>query len=142
MHLAQINDIPAEFIKWVVVLAVGLLAASGGWAGAFFARNRKIKPQPLDVRKVDTFMTREFCNTHHIEINRRLEQHDMDIRGIYAELKADRERHERHTSERSAGLYKRIEDVRMELSDKVDSMPDRIIETLNKLHLLNTGGKK
>ena len=64
---------------------------------------------------------------------------------VQSELREDRHNNEVHASERGKTLFakleanrteldQKIEDVRRELSDKIDAMPERVIATLK-----NTG---
>ena len=52
------------------------------------------------------------------------------------DMKEERRNNEVHASQRSAGLHSKIESVRSELTDKIDDMPNRIIDQLSKLNLL------
>lgn len=49
---------------------------------------------------------------------------------IRNELKEDRQQNQVHASARAASLYKKIDEVRAELSAKVETMPDRVITQL------------
>lgn len=138
MFTAQLSDIPADFLKWIVVLLISLIAATGSWAAFFFARKSttRIEPQPIEVKKLDAFITRDFHSSMHGDVVRRLDGHDEDIRAIYSEIKGRADKIDEVSRQRTAALYDKIDQVESRLTDKIDSMPDRVIETLSTLNLL------
>lgn len=124
----------------IILLALGGFAMAG-WTAFRPPRPTGITPDPLRIEKLDKFATRDFCDLQHAEVTRRLNGHDADVRALYEEMKKDRQQNREHASNRSAATYTKIEAVRSELADKIDSTPERVIDTLNKLGLLNKGGQ-
>lgn len=118
-------------IAVLVAISVNVLALYRGGKST-----NKIEPQPLDVRKIPGVVSVDMHNTCHAEVQRRLNGHDEDIRSIYSRIEAVQTRNEQHASERSAAIYRKIDEVRLEVTDKIDTMPDRIIKTLSELNLL------
>lgn len=133
-----LEAVPPDTLKWtlIILIAVAILMMQL-WDRFGRKQATNIEPDPLRVVKLDKFATRDFCHTRHDEITRRLDSHDAAIERIYQELKADRNSNQAHASERSKTLFNAIGDVRTELTEKIDAMPDRIIKLLNELGLLN-----
>lgn len=90
----------------------------------------------VNIRTSDKFATRDFVSERHAEVSRRLDGHDKVIEGLRDDMKEDRRNNEVHASQRSANLHAKVDAVRSELSDKIDDMPNRIIDQLSKLNLL------
>ena len=143
------NTFMGQFVYAAIALIGGVLAGLG--IMAYIKRPDPLQiEQPLrtnidgevQFRKLDQFATRDFCEAKHLDVTRRLNGHDQDIAALRQDMKEDRKQAEIHASARGSKLYDEIKSVRSELSDKIDEMPDRIIDTLNKLGLLNTPNKR
>jgi hypothetical protein len=130
---------PDPGIAWNVVLTIAVLIAITVNVVALYRGGRttnRIEPTPLDVRKIPGVMSVDMHRACHEEVVRRLNTHDEDIRAIYRRIEDSQARQEVHASERSAAIYRKIDEVRTEVTDKIDTMPDRIIKTLSDLNLL------
>jgi t-SNARE complex subunit (syntaxin) len=115
-----LDNVPATTLKDVIIIIMGL----GGFvmvAIQFFRKPANV-PQPLQIEKLDKFATRDFCEMKHLEISRRLDGHDADVRALYDEIKRDRQANQVHASERSANIHAKIDAVREELTDKIDTL--------------------
>ena len=114
---------PNPTIAWNVVLTIGVLVTIAMNVISLFKKSSTaITPDPLRVEKLDRFATRDFCETQHNEVSRRLDGHDSDIRAIYGEIKQSRAEGETHAGQRSATLHRKIEEVRSELNVKLDDL--------------------
>ena len=114
-----IDTVNAETFKGISLYLGWLVGILGVLWGILRGRT-KIEPTPFPVEKVDKLATRDFVEAQQRENQRRLDGHDSDIRNIYAEMKTNRVDSEQHASLRSATIFKKIEDVRVELSEKID----------------------
>ena len=128
--LAQVQSVTPDFLHQAALLAIGLLSGAAAAVGIYAGlRKRKIEPQPLEVTPATRYTTAEA----HAEHTRRLDNHDADIRAIYAELKADRDKAEIHASQRSASIYREIGAVRKELSEKLDNQTTEFHQAMREL---------
>ena len=147
MMTPMLAEASNSFMGQFVYAGLALLAGvAGGVAIMSFLR----KPDPtvieqpvattiegeVVVRKTDRFATREFIEAQHCEVVRRLSGHDQEILRLRQDMDVDRRNNEIHASTRSRAIYDKIDHVRQELSEKIDNMPDRVIDTLSKLNLL------
>ena len=137
------NTFMGEFVYAGLALLAGI--ASGIGIMAYFRKAEATRlEQPIatqingevNVRTLDKFATRDFVTERHAEVGRRLDSHDKEISALRDDMKEERRNNEVHASQRSAGLHSKIESVRSELTDKIDDMPNRIIDQLSKLNLL------
>ncbi len=131
--LADISSVNPATLKDFVIIIIGV----GGFVMVVVQFFRKpstaITPDPLRIEKLDKLASRDFVQERHAEHARRLDAHDKEIAQIRNEAKEDRRNNEVHASQRSSNLYQKIEAVRTELNEKIDAMPERIIELLNSL---------
>ena len=107
--IANIDSVNAATLKDFVII----LLALGGFAMAAWttfrpARPTAIAPDPLRIEKLDKFATRDFCEMKHVEIGRRLDGHDADVRAIYNEIKAGRSEMQNNVRVDIAGVHDRI----------------------------------
>jgi hypothetical protein len=93
-----------------------------GVMGLFKKQDVKVE-QPLNVQLLESFVGKTDFQNHAADNKREFD-------AIRTELREDRRNNEVHASQRSAGVYKRIEAVQTELSKKMDDMPSRIIADL------------
>ena len=92
------------------------------------SRKQEVKvQQPISVEVIEQlheqFASREGFEEH-------VRNTAEEFRRLRAENKHDREEIAKKSSEQVAGVYDRIEDVRKELGGKIDSLPERVINTL------------
>ena len=134
---ADLTAVPADTLKWTLIVIIGLVLVGLQVWTAVRSSKTQITPDPLRVEKLDKFATRDFCEQRHAEVSRRLDGHDKDVRTIYDEIKRNRADNESQANTRSVAVHAKIDDVRRELSEKIDDMPAQIIATLR-----NTGAIK
>jgi len=135
---AQLPDPHAyASIGWGCVILVAIII--GIRQGMGFIRDLKDKPSPAEVLQAasDRFAEKEILEEHIGETKR-------SFVALQEELKRDRHDNQIHASQRSAGLYKKIEETRENLEEKlgdlardVQNAPDRILAILR-----NTGRLK
>jgi plasmid replication initiation protein len=109
---------------------VACLAAVAGVIIAIVSLNKKQEvalDQPVSVE-----LTKQFVPKHDFDEHVRVTA--SEFRALRQENREDREKLAVNSSRQIDGVYKRIEDVRKELSEKMDDVPDRVIATLK-----NTG---
>lgn len=136
--VGDMSAVPADQVKGTITILIGLIIVGLQIYNTIKGQKPTvITPDPLRIEKLDKFATRDFVEAQRNEVTRRLDSHDQDIRRIYDEMKAERAANQVHQSERSQTIFKAIDKVRTELTDKIDDMPDRIISMLNDLSLLN-----
>jgi len=130
---ATLNGVSGDYFKSFMTVAgwlLGIVAVLWGLR----QKTTRLEPDPLRVEKIDKLASREFVSSQFAEAARRLNGHDADIAAIRQDMKEDRRNNDIHASQRSAGLHQKIDNVRVELSEKIDGMEARIIATLK-----NTG---
>jgi len=125
--IANLDSVNAATLKDFVII----LLALGGFAMAAWTTFRPSKPtvitpDPLRVEKLDKFATRDFCEMKHLEVTRRLDGHDAELAQFRTEAKADREQNQVHASQRSAAIYHKIDEVRDELTTKMDGINEQM----------------
>ena len=108
--MAQVNlsDAPADQFKWTVLILIGLVLVGLQIWTATRQNKTVIAPDPLRIEKLDKFATRDFCEMKHVEISRRLDGHDADVRAIYSEIKAGRSEMQNNVRVDIAGVHDRI----------------------------------
>lgn len=139
---------PSGHETWVVLGGVAVLASIlGNWAQWQMSRrkheSRRIEPQPLEVKQVHEFVRKDECAALHeqnrkrvvelaemLEAARRLvaaetEKAGFSRKAIYTEIKTTNDQTRNH-----------IEEVRKELSEKIDGMPDRVIAILRNFGVI------
>jgi hypothetical protein len=128
MMIAQITQ-PG---LWPTVEHIALLAALIGniaLVAALFRKNR-IEPQPLEVKQAEMYARERDCLERHEDSKKQLAElrvmrgedakaSSISRRAIYEEIKKTEASNRQH-----------IDEVRVELSDKIDNMPSQIITTL------------
>jgi hypothetical protein len=122
--LAELSGLEiAGIIAGFVFGSLGLILSY--WLGS--KKQQVSVDQPVSVKVIaeldDRFAAKKAFE-HHCE------QDAAEFRRQRDESKQDRETIDAKNSARIKGVYDRIENVRRELGDKVDDMPDRIIATL------------
>ena len=128
MMLAQLESVaPAALRDFALI--IGGLAATAYYLKELFWGGEKI-PQPLRTLKEEKFVTTSQCLKEHEEDRKQVAQ----LRQQFVNLEYSRETQRLQASEDRKTIYKHIDEVRRELSQKIDDMPDRVIATLK-----NTG---
>ncbi len=122
--IAQVNlgDAPPDHFKWTILIIVGVVLVGL----QIYIALRKTVPNPLQVEKLDKFATRDFCEALQAENRRRLDGHDADVRALYEEIKRDRQQNQEHASQRSAAIYRKIDEVQREVSSKIDGLNEQM----------------
>lgn len=130
---ADLSTVNPVTLKDVIIMVIGI----GGFVILILNHVKKpstaITPDPLNVRNIDKLATRDFVQERDREYVRRLDGHDDEISQLREDMKEDRKQNEIHASARSGKIYDEISNLRKELTEKIDDMPDRVIDTLNKL---------
>ena len=129
MMLAQVEQIPSDWLR-NAMLFIAALAATAYYIKALFWGDKSTVPDPLRVQKVDRIVSEKECIARHTEAARELHE----VRQKFNQLEASREVQRQQASEDRKIIYRHIDEVRRELSQKIDDMPDRVIATLK-----NTG---
>lgn len=118
--LAEMNGLETGGLICSIIFGFfGVVVAITG----LFKKSEVKVEQPLNVQLLESFTSKKDFDAHASDNKREFE-------AIRSELREDRHNNEVHASQRSAGIYKRIEAVREELSGKMDKMPSRIIADL------------
>lgn len=109
---------------WPVMEHLGLLAAMLGNVALVVALRRRkevrrIEPQPFDVRLIHDMAREKDC----------MDRHKVSLEQI-TELRGARTEDARAASISRKAIYEEIKRTELRLSDKIDTMPDRIIATL------------
>lgn len=122
-----LDNVNAATLKDFVII----ILAIGGFAMAAFTTFRPqkptvITPDPLRIEKLDKFATRDFCEMKHLEVNRRLDTHDEQLAQLRIEAKAELQQNQEHASARSAAIYRKVDEVREELTAKMDGLNEQM----------------
>jgi hypothetical protein len=145
--LAQLDSVPASIAAWLACLffLVALLNSL-----IKFKRNvwpedkpegRAISPQPLGVRIEHGLVTDAACKARHQTIEgelgslRTIREEDTKAAGL--SRKAIYEKIE----EKDEAMRRHIESVRVELSEKIDGTPDRIIAILRNFGVIGKASR-
>jgi len=73
--IANISEVPAEFLKSFVLLVLGLLGGGAAVWSVFGRKKQQIEPQPLQVSQPD--------------VQRRLDRHDEEITELWKTLRKE-----------------------------------------------------
>ena len=133
--LANANpaDVPADFWKNIIIVALIVFSVvmavlnyrKRGEKSSISVADQPVAATisgPVQTLSVDKFATRDFCEMRHVEVTRRLDGHDNEIANLRATAKEDRADNQIHASQRSQTIHKKIEDVRTELTGKIDGL--------------------
>lgn len=135
MLLADLADVPADHLKWFLVIVLALATPAATLLGLWLGRRGRVTldPQPLDVRAAPQLITREL----YAETQRAIE-------GDLEDLKARVTALENGQREMLAKLDERLAEFRVEMSaslrrvhERVDNMPLEMVTLLR-----NTGAIK
>jgi len=129
MILAQATPEPGSTMQFILI--IGLFANIGmAMATIYMARHagkqREILPDPLRVQKMEKLAAEKDCMARHADSTRGIEQLHQQL----IELEKSRETARQQASEDRRAIYKHIDVVRLELSQKIDDMPSKIIADL------------
>lgn len=119
------NPLPDAVTAWNVLLTLGVLVAIGAnLASVLRARavQQRAIQQPLEIRPVRDLVTREDFSMTHKQLTQRLDAHEQHIAVIRDELRHAGEQSEKSASNRSAGIYTKIDSLRLELSEKLEAV--------------------
>ena len=132
MMLAQLESVAPQALR-DFALIVGGLAATAYYVKELFwggGSRREIYPDPLRVEKMVKNVSEKDCFLRNSEETKRIEQLHLQL----VKLEESRETQRRQASDDRKTIYNHIDEVRRELSQKIEDMPDRVIATLK-----NTG---
>jgi hypothetical protein len=141
--IAQILiSIPANIAAWlaclafVVVLLNGLIRLKRNLWPEDKPESRSISPQPLGVKLEPGLVTEAACKARHLTLEGQMSEmrqaREEDTRVAALSRKAIYERIE----QKDEAMRLHIEDVRKELSEKIDGTPDRIIAILRNFGVI------
>ena len=114
----------SELMTWlgcaalVIFAAEKLLDLKRKWFGGE-KHQTEVTPQPLEVREAHRLVTDVECGRRSQDIQKQIE-----------ELKEARRTADIESSKHRKSVYDRIEQVRKELSDKLDNIPPQIVAQL------------
>ena len=119
----------ATDVNWTLVATLVMAAATAGmWWDAKRSRPTLISPQPLEVRNAPP---------DNGELNQSLRQLDQRLHTLEAwreqllqKLDADKTDLMAAGEDRARRIYRHVDEVRLELSGKIEGMPSRIIADL------------
>jgi hypothetical protein len=117
------NQPPAEIAAWlaclvfVIALYNQLAKAKANFNGT--AKRTEVSNSPLEVRESHEFATEKDCLLRAAALEKAIEI-----------LRSERIQDMKDAAHSRKSLYAQIDQVRKELSDKIDCMPDRVIATL------------
>jgi hypothetical protein len=131
--IADLSAVNPMTLKDFAIIGLALISGAVGLKALFGKNTTALTPDPLRIEKLDKFATRDWCERERDETKRRLDSHDKDIAKIHDEFRQDREKNEVHASQRSQTIFRAIDELRRELTEKIDSTPERLIDTLTKL---------
>lgn len=107
MMVAQLQTVPAEQIKNFALIVAAILAGAYYVKAIFFSRKQQ----------AEVNMAFEAAS------QKAFEKHVEDTKENFQSLRVE-------AAGRTASLYKALEEVRREVNNKIDIMPDRIITQL------------
>src|SRR5579872_1871494 len=122
MMIAQFfESVPANLAGWVACLAFTLMLLNEGFK---FFKNVKGDPgQPPN----------EQIQSSQNALTERVENLEEDLSEIRREMKEDREAQTKSASIRAAGIYKKIDEVRAELSANLESVRQELTDNQRSL---------
>jgi hypothetical protein len=128
--LAQASPTPNSLMQFMLIVS---MFANVGMAFAtiflaFSSRNSKrtILPDPLNIQKVKRIVEEKDCFARHAESTKSIEQLHQQLN----KLENSRETQRVLASSEMGKIYKHIEEVRRELSEKIDNQPAALIAML------------
>jgi len=141
---ADLGSLSANSIKsllvWTVAWAVGgsfVISTIFSGLQYFLSRrqlvstqSRTIDNQPIKVQSVEKIVSEKECIERHKSAIDAVE----GVKQQLVKLEDARQKDSEQASKDRKTIYAHIDDVRRELSEKIDDMPDRVIATLR-----NTG---
>ena len=88
--LAQIQSADPNFLKQFVLVVLGMIGGAGALATVYGAlRNKRIEPQPLEVKAAQTFVSREHCTTLHAQASDRMTILEKVLNEFRSERRSD-----------------------------------------------------
>lgn len=91
--LAQIENVPAPFLKYVALTAMATIFVCAAIVGIWHKiRNKgrvQITPSPLSVTKTPKRFNHDLAEGRHSEVVRRLDSHDAEIEQIWTTFRAE-----------------------------------------------------
>jgi len=116
------GDFNNHAIMWIAVVGSPLLSLALTCFNVFRKRETIIGDQPVKIAKEKEFVTKKEFEDHRIESNRRYHEHAVEIRAIRQEIKEGEEKIIKAGSDRGKDLYGRIDEVRADLTDRIDTV--------------------
>lgn len=120
---AQLDKVDPAFLHQAVILFAGLLVGSGAAVSIYASlarRRRIIEPQPLQVAEMPAPYNPVACHGLHSEANRRLSDHDAQLRELWQLVRGE---HTAIRGEMSRG-FQAIDRAIGRLEGKIDALSD------------------
>jgi hypothetical protein len=135
---ANLDQVPADTLKWVLVILVGLLMVAGIIIGIIVSfRKEKVKiddnPAP-EFRKAQKRFNYDLTEQRYHDHERRILALEKAKGELFGKLESDKQEILDAGEMRGDKITDHVEAVRRELDEKIDNIPDRVITTLK-----NTG---
>lgn len=115
---------------WIVIGAIALvMSILGNLAQINVARRKRERvtlDQPLDVRLIKEFVKAEECLARHAESTSKISAVQLEVH----DLRKERTEDARAAAMSRKGMYDQINQVRRDLTEKIDNLPDRIVAQL------------
>lgn len=90
--LAQIDAVPADFLKWLLVVFLAMLGAAGTVFGilSYFKKRRvRIEPQPVGVSIKAKRFNYDLAEQRHGDMTRRLDSNEAEINSIWTTMRSE-----------------------------------------------------
>ena len=121
MMLAQMENVPSDSLKNVLLIIAGLAATAYYIKEMFWSQKTESLPQPLVTQKIWPSATIRDLETHNEEVKRRLEQHDKEIASMREMIRVELPEMERRITAanevRATQTHTRINEVLSEVSE-------------------------
>jgi hypothetical protein len=139
--IAQIATKLDEPVVIAMVVLFGLAAIATAinqvWKVVDRVRGKNMS-QPLEVKAATVFVRQEECLQRNQQTKAELERIEREVKT----LRVDREKDVVNADDARRRLYNQMDSVRKELSDKIDTMPERMMNTLSTLGVLRKPGHR
>jgi hypothetical protein len=127
---AQISDVPGEQVKNVLLVLGWLLGLGMLVYGKWNKQKVQVADQPVDVsvagpvtvQKEERYVPKALCVQLHASTDQRITKVERDLGDLTTEFRAQRAQAEASARARSAGLYDKIDQVRLELAGQVSGL--------------------
>lgn len=115
---ANLDQVPADTFKWVVIMLIGLAGLACLLWATFSTRKQAmtIDPQPVEVQKTPKRFNHDLAEQRHADHERRLRDLEHWRDGLIEKLEADKNE-----------ILRAGEDRKDELQKQINELPSRIV---------------